>query len=56
MHLRARPVPGWLRCGWRGRHVADGYLDEDCEIWDAAGRLVATSRQLAVFPRSSVGS
>jgi acyl-CoA thioesterase len=29
--------------------AADGYLEEDGEIWDRAGRLLAHSRQLAVI-------
>jgi hypothetical protein len=29
--------------------VIDGYHEEDFEIWDSAGRLVAQSRQFAVL-------
>lgn len=47
VHVRARPAPGWLRCRFRTRFVTRGYLEEDGEIWDAAGRLVALSRQMA---------
>lgn len=50
VHQRAVPAPGWLRCFFRSRLVADGFMEEDGEIWDASGRLVAMSRQLAVLP------
>ncbi|MCD4525579.1 thioesterase family protein [Nocardioides sp. cx-173] len=50
-HVRARPAPGWLRVRHESRNVAGGMFEEDCEVWDAAGRLVAQSRQLALLPR-----
>ena len=46
-HMRAVPVPGPLQVACRARHVGGGWFDEDAEVWDAAGRLVAQSRQLA---------
>lgn len=46
-HLRARPEPGWLACRASTRHVINGYHEEDFEIWDSGGRLVAQARQLA---------
>ena len=46
-HVRARPAPGWLQCRFRTQFVMNGYLEEDGEIWDEAGTLVAMSRQLA---------
>jgi len=51
VHVRARPAPGWLKLRHATRNVAGGYFEEDCEVWDAAGRLVAQSRQLARMPR-----
>lgn len=51
VHVRGVPVPGPLRCRFRSRFVHDGLLDEDGEIWDSAGTLVAQSRQLALMPR-----
>jgi acyl-CoA thioesterase len=51
VHVRAVPAPGWLACRASTRHLIDGYHDEDFEIWDSTGRLVAQSRQLAVLAR-----
>jgi acyl-CoA thioesterase len=50
-HIRARPAPGWLKVRHATRNVAGGMFEEDCEVWDSAGRLVAQSRQLALLPR-----
>jgi acyl-CoA thioesterase len=51
-HVRARPVPGWLRCQFSTRFITGGFLEEDGEVWDDSGRLVAQSRQLALLPES----
>ena len=50
-HVRAKPAPGWLKVRHETRNLAGGMFEEDCEIWDSAGRLVAQSRQLARQPR-----
>jgi acyl-CoA thioesterase len=49
VHFRAAPRPGWLRFSFRTRFAFDGHLEEDGEVWDEAGQLVAQSRQLAVL-------
>jgi len=49
VHVRARPAPGWLRLVQRARLLADGWLDEECEIWDSTDRLVAQGHQLAGY-------
>jgi acyl-CoA thioesterase len=51
VHVRARPEPGWLRCKFATHFVTGGFLEEDGEIWDSTGHLVAQSRQLALIPR-----
>lgn len=42
---------GWIACRFATRFVTDGMLEEDGELWDQAGNLVALSRQLALVPR-----
>ncbi len=54
-HVRAVPEPGWLRCSFGTRFVTGGYLEEDGEVWDTSGRLIAQSRQLALVPRGQDG-
>lgn len=39
----------WLRAELRTRTIVGGLLDEDGELWDASGRLVARFRQLAML-------
>src|SRR5215467_1230477 len=46
-HMRAVPAPGPLRVATRCRHVSGGWFDEEAEVWDAAGRLVAKGRKTA---------
>lgn len=50
-HVRAKPAPGWAIVRHQTRTVAGGLFEEDCEVWDSTGLLVAQSRQLALQPR-----
>ena len=51
--LRCAPVDGWLRVVQRARALHGGWLDEECEVWDSAGQLVAQARQLAGYREPS---
>jgi hypothetical protein len=51
VHVRGTPAPGPLRCRFRSQFIQDGMFEEDGEVWDASGTLVAQSRQLALIPR-----
>ena len=54
VHLRA-PLPAgvgpddFVLVVFRTREVADGYLEEDGEIWSRDGRLLAHARQLGLY-------
>lgn len=50
-HVRAKPAPGWAIVRHETRTVAGGLFEEDCNVWDSTGLLVAQSRQLALQPR-----
>lgn len=49
VHVRARPAPGWILGRFSTRLLVDGLFEEDGELWDSEGRLVAMSRQLALI-------
>lgn len=51
VHVFGLPIPDepWLQASLRTCGVAGGLLDEDGELWDASGRLVARFRQLAMI-------
>ncbi|HVC71070.1 MAG TPA: thioesterase family protein [Acidimicrobiales bacterium] len=49
VYVRARPQPGWLQGTFRTRSMVGGLLEEDGELFDSSGRLVALSRQLALL-------
>lgn len=49
VHVRAKPAPGWMLARMTCRHIANGRFEEDGELWDSTGRLVAHSRQLAMI-------
>jgi len=54
MHMRMVPAPGPLRVAARCRHVSGGWFDEEAEVWDSLGNLVAQSRQIARVGRGPV--
>lgn len=54
MYMRMVPASGPLRVAARCRHVSGGWFDEEAEVWDSAGNLVAQSRQIARVGRGPV--
>jgi hypothetical protein len=53
VHVRGLPAPGLLRARFQTRFVTGDAFEEDSELWDSAGRLVAISRQYAFLARPS---
>lgn len=48
-YIRAVPAPGPLSVRFRANVIAGGFVDETADVWDATGRLVAQSTQLAAI-------
>jgi hypothetical protein len=48
-YVRAIPAPGPLMVEQHAKLLEDGWLDEQCDIWDSRGRLVCQARQLAGY-------
>ncbi len=49
VNIRNIPRTEWLKCIFRTRFINCGLLEEDGEVWDENGELVAISRQIAQF-------
>lgn len=48
VNVRRQPAPGYLYFRKTLKDLAHGYFQEDVDMWDADGLLVASSRQLAM--------
>lgn len=49
LNIRSLPKTRWLKCMFRTRFITCGLVEEDGEVWDEQGGLVAISRQIAQF-------
>jgi acyl-CoA thioesterase len=47
-YVRRAPTSEWLHGFQRAVVIADGLVDERCELFDDSGQLVASSTQLAM--------
>ena len=51
VHVRGIPAPGPVACAFRSRVIQGGMWEEDGEMWDSEGQVVALSRQIALAPQ-----
>lgn len=49
VHLHRLPRTDWIATSLTTRHVVNGFHEEDCELWDEDGNLLAQSRQLSIL-------
>lgn len=49
VNIRRLPASQWLKCIFRTRFITCGLLEEDGEVWDETGALIALSRQIAQY-------
>ncbi len=54
VNIRNLPKTKWLKGLFRTHFVDNGILEEDGEVWDGNGGLVAISRQIAQFRKAEV--
>jgi acyl-CoA thioesterase len=52
VNIRRTPRTGWLKCLFRTRFINCGLMEEDGEVWDESGELLAISRQIAQFRKA----
>jgi len=55
-YVRRMPAPGWLRVQASSSEVGAGWFEEDHQIIDSTGALVAQSRQLALIPADTAAA
>lgn len=53
VNVRKIPETAWLRGHFRSRFITCGLVESDGELWDDEGNLVAISRQIAQFRKST---
>jgi hypothetical protein len=51
-NIRQLPQTNQLFIDGLAKDISNGYFEQDCNIWDMNGNLVATSRQLAKILKS----
>ena len=52
INIRNIPETKWLKCVFRTRFINCGLLEEDGEVWDEEGKIIAISRQIAQFRKT----
>lgn len=52
VNIRNLAKTQWLKCTFRSRFINNGIVEEDGQVWDETGELIAISRQISQFRKS----
>ncbi|MFC1822457.1 thioesterase family protein [Thermodesulfobacteriota bacterium] len=52
VNIRNLATTQWLKCIFRSRFINNGIVEEDGQIWDETGELIAISRQIYQFRKN----
>ena len=53
INVRSLPETKWVKACFKSRYITCGLVEEDGELWDEEGNLLAISRQIAQFRKST---
>lgn len=53
VNIRSLPKTPWVKACFRSRYITCGLVEEDGELWDDDGNLLAISRQIAQFRKTA---
>ena len=53
VNIRSLPKTPWVKACFRSRYITCGLVEEDGELWDEDGNILAISRQIAQFRKLS---
>ena len=53
INVRSLPKTPWVKACFRSRYITCGLVEEDGELWDEEGNLLAISRQIAQFRKTT---
>lgn len=53
INVRNNPQSAWLKCTFRSLFLSHGVVEEDARVWDETNELIAISRQVSRFRKTT---